>query len=132
MTKIKEQSAVQFFHEHAGVSYDPTKESEDQGRWRCACELAKAEQWAKDEGIEFEWDIDPVIDSSEFNDEQPAYPLWACFCKLGDESASLCGIDFGRDKEPWGKPYKRVIEAELAMELQGGFFESLAAHIRQL
>jgi hypothetical protein len=29
---------------------------------------------------------------------------------------SLCFIDFGRDGSPWGDSYKRVVEAELALE----------------
>lgn len=53
-----------------------------------------------------------------------SYHLWQCTawqCEGDDMGAltyraSLGGIDFGRDGEPWGNPYRRVVEAELALE----------------
>jgi hypothetical protein len=47
------QLAFQFFLAHAGYSYDPTKETERQGRARCARQLAKAESDASRVGIHF-------------------------------------------------------------------------------
>lgn len=114
-----------FFHEWAGYATPP-------GKVACAATLAKAEQWAEDEGITFEWSVDPCIDSSDFSDEEPPYALWQCLATYENETASLCGIDFGRDKEPWGDPYKRVVEAELASELQTDFFAALGNHVRSL
>jgi hypothetical protein len=35
----------------------------------------------------------------------------------GTVVANLGGVDFGRDVEPWGNPYARVVEAELASDL---------------
>jgi hypothetical protein len=124
MTK-RMQQRWRFFHEWAGYATPP-------GKAVCAMDLARAEQWAEDEGLAFEWSIDPDIDYSDHSDEQPPYALWQVLCQHGDESASLCGIDFGRDREPWGDNYKRVVEAELAHELQTEFFTALAAHIGQL
>jgi hypothetical protein len=36
--------------------------------------------------------------------------------KAGKVVQSLGGVDFGRDGDPWGQPYARVVEAELALE----------------
>jgi hypothetical protein len=107
--------AVQFFYEHAGYSYDPLKETREQGRRRCARGLANAEAKGSSLGFTFEWDYDGM-DSSEWTDErQPATPTWVCVCRngAGEIVESLHGVDFG-DKEPWGESYRRVVEAELA------------------
>lgn len=111
-------SAAQFFAKHAGYSYDPKKETEDQGRMRCAESLAIDEYDARDKGFTFLWSVDPDINSGDFSDEKPFYKLWQCamYNREGRIVNSLHGIDFGRNKEPFGKPYKRVVEAELAGE----------------
>ncbi len=116
-TKTK-VTAYAFFLKHAGYSYGPG-ETPLQGRRRCAKTLAAAEQRASDAGVSFEWDIDPETTSADFTDEYPAWNLWTCLARdaNGEVFSSLCGIDFGRDGEPWGNPYRRVIEAELACEL---------------
>ncbi len=115
-------SAVRFFFSWAGWSYDPKTETSTQGRWKCARALAKVESYANEVGLRFEWSIDETCDSSEFSEEKPRRPLWVC-CAIdqrGKTVASCGGIDFGRRGEPWGKPYKRVMEAELASEAEGG------------
>ena len=74
------------------------------------------------------WEIDRECTNFDFehNDGIP-YSLWQCcacsphespgrFSNLSTVVASLSGIDFGRDGEPWGDPYKRIVEAELALE----------------
>lgn len=111
-------SAVQFFAKHAGYSYDPKAETPEQGQQRCAKSLAVAEYDARDGGFTYEWSVDPCIDSSEFSEESPAWQLWQCamYDRNGGIVNSLHGIDFGRDKEPFGRPYKRVVEAELAID----------------
>lgn len=108
-----------FFLTHAGYSYNPQTETPMQGRRRCARALAWAEMRARDVGASFEWSIDPDVDSSEWSDEEPPYAQWQCIARdaSGVVFASLHGIDFGRGKEPWGDPYRRVVEAELASEL---------------
>lgn len=106
-----------FFFTQAGYSYNTAKgETRNQGRIRCAQELVKAEDWAKLH-LSFEWNRDDTT-SAEFSDERPAWGLWLCTARgiNGDIVQSLSGIDFGRDGEPWGHPYKRVVEAELALE----------------
>jgi hypothetical protein len=108
---------IQFFHDQAGWSYDPAKETREQGRMRGARALAKAEAEAKTAGYSFEWSLDGGDSSEWTKSRKPATPTWQCLCRdtAGKVCGSLCGIDFV-DKEPWGQPYKRVVEAELALE----------------
>lgn len=108
-----------FFFEHAGYSYKPSAESEFAGRVRCALDLAAAEAWADETDCTYDWDIDPFSDSSDWTDEEPAWQVWDCVMRdsAGKVIASLGSIDFGRDGEPWGSPYRRVVEAELASEV---------------
>lgn len=115
---------VQFFYDNAGFSYDPKTETEEEGKKKCAIALAEAETSARNNGIFFHWEVDTEIDSREFNKQRPYYELWICTCRhpeTGVILACLCGIDFGRNKGPFGQPYKRVIEAELAQEALKGF-----------
>lgn len=101
----------QFFFDHAGWGYDPLTETSDEGRARCAKRLAAAEQWATDEGMSFEWTPD------EYADEPGE---WCCVARDagGVVLASLGGVGF-ESGEPWGDPYRRVVEAELALEARG-------------
>jgi hypothetical protein len=109
---------VRFFFRYAGWSYDPAKETKQAGRWRCARALADAEAYAKDHGFSFQWEIDETCDSSEWEHEGEPYAVWSCLARdaEGNVIGSLGGIDFGRDGEPWGDTYRRVVEAELASE----------------
>ena len=118
-TTIKRSTPYQFFLSHSAYSYDAKNETPLAGRRRCARALAYAEERARLHGCSFEWSIDPDFDSSDFSDEQPSWSLWQVVGRTSDGKifASLGGIDFGRDGEPWGDPYRRVIEAELATEL---------------
>lgn len=118
-TPIVQQPTPQaFFYEHAGYSYTPGKETEEEGRTRCAFALADAEAWALAEGYSFDWGPCDT-DSSDFSDERPFYVLHACYMCDADGSLvqSLHAIAFGRDK-PAAGPYRRVVEAELALEQQ--------------
>jgi hypothetical protein len=113
----RNQTPTEFFHEHAGYSYDPKTETEAEGRERCARELAKAESFAESVGWSCEWEIDD-IDSSEFDDSPEPWALWRARLvdRNGETLDSLGGVDFGRDREPWGDAYARVVFAELASE----------------
>ncbi len=117
MAKSK-STAYHFFLTNAGYCYDKATETPMQGRIRCAKSLAYNEARAKETNCSFAWEIDQDIDSSEWSDETPAWHTWNCIARDSDGKvfASLCGIDFGRDGEPWNKPYRRVVEAELACE----------------
>ena len=112
------QQAIRFFHKHAGYSYDPKTETPLQGRKRCARELAQTEREASQRGFYYLWSIDEAVDSSEFDDDPNPWQLWQCamFNEDGRIVNSLHGIDFGRDGSPYGDPYRRVVEAELAEE----------------
>lgn len=110
------QTAYHFFLKHAGFSYDPKTESKAQGRRKCAKQLANAETFADAAGWSFEWSIDPYVTSEDFDIE--AYEQWQLVARDidGNVIASLHGIDFGPGAEPWGDPYRRVVQAELALE----------------
>ncbi len=118
MTKY--QQAVEFFKANAGFSYVPGTETKAQGKLRCARELAKAEK--RHNEFDIEWFVDKTSDSSDFSDERPSWPSWVCLIRNAKHEvvASCCGIDFGSESpDPWGKPYKRVVEAELIAEALG-------------
>lgn len=105
---------VLFFYDHAGWSYDPKTETEQQGRRRCAASLAAAESRALDLGVRYEWTEDPHADRSGIDHQGP---LWGCVAHWnGDTIASLGGIDLGENGSTVTHPYARVIEAELALE----------------
>lgn len=110
-------SAARFFYEHAGYSYNAATETAEQGRERCARNLAAAEGIAREAGVSFDWSIDTDADSSEFSDDEP-YALWECVAYdcAGNIVASLHAIDFGPDGSPHASDYRRVVEAELADE----------------
>jgi len=117
MKTIKRLSPSAFFYRFAGYGYDPAKETKRQGRLRGARHLAEAEKWAQAECVGFEWQIDTDSNSASFSKKRPTWSLWSCFMRgNGECRASLHAIDFGRDGEPWGQPYKRVVEAELALD----------------
>jgi hypothetical protein len=114
-----------FFYEHAGYSYDPKTESADEGRVRCAREMAKAEAFVKGQEYEYEWDWD----ESGCNGCDCDSP--DCKCSTGEEHETLCVSLFNpRDRETdkyatlvslsgicgADAKYRRVIEAELALE----------------
>lgn len=110
-------AAERFFYDNAGFSHDPATETVEEGRTRCAKLLAAAEARASAEGYSFEWDVDD-LDSSEWSDDPEPWAQWVCVMRDpdGEIIETLCGIDFGRDGSPWGNPYRRVVEAELASQ----------------
>lgn len=109
-------NAYQFFLSQAGYSFDPKLESRMQGRIRNARALAVSERKARNEGYSFDWREDDC-DSSEWSDESPAYVQWVCVMRdsSGAIVQSIYGVDFGRDGLPWNNSYRRVVEAELAL-----------------
>lgn len=118
---LTKDSAIQFFYEHAGYSYDPSKETPEQGRMRCAMELAQAEEWLEKRNGWAEWEEDICPDRSwlEKGDNRP---IFACLvyvpcqhCGARGESEYMGGIDLG----PFGQDetYQRVVRAELALGL---------------
>lgn len=115
--KTNRLTPYHFFLKFAGWGYDPAKESKAAGRARCAKALAEAERQAKEAGVTFDWSRDDQTNRS-FTDEGPEYLLWQCFAMLGEKVlGSLGGVDFGETGEPWGDTYARVVEAEIASEI---------------
>lgn len=111
-------SDEEFFYAHAGYSYDPKRETPEQGRRRCAKALARAEDYAQSLGWTFKWDHEPDADLSWMDEEERAKPHEVLCCVLrdasGDVRASLGNIvDADRN-------YGRVVEAELALEAMPG------------
>jgi hypothetical protein len=111
---------------HAGYSYSPGVETADQGRRRCAVELARAEKALSDSGSSVEWveDDDPDtswLDQDGWEDHKAAhergeYVFMGAILRDPDGAVlkSLWGIDLPAD---WYRdPYRRVVEAELASE----------------
>lgn len=107
-----------FFYEHAAFSYNPSTQTKEQGRETTARRLAMAEQKARHEGMSFDWCVDTEIDSSDFSDESPPWELWLCLAydAKGAIVATMGAVDFGRDVFPHSHHYRRVVEAELALE----------------
>ena len=113
-TNTYRETAVSFFFEHAGWSYDPATETPEQGRRRCAERLADSEAWASAMGVRFNWHEDFQIDhAAEFDCYADGGPE-TCECVLatldGECVGSLSCIDDATDE------YRRVVEAEVASE----------------
>lgn len=111
-----------FFLKYAGYSYDPATQTPMQDRIQCAQKLARAQTIAHARGMRWRWEYSD-IDSSDHRDDCEPYRLWDCIMydplTLGQDApavGSLCAIDLGPDGTPWGDPYARVMEAELALE----------------
>lgn len=111
-------TAAEFFYLNAGWSYDPHKQTKEEGRQECARALAMAERWATETGVEYRWEIDQ--DGPPWRDDDDDNTYWSCVAIDDDYEcvASLGGIDFVTG-EPWGEGYRRVVEAELALEAMG-------------
>ena len=120
MSKV---GAVEFFYDNAGYSYDPATETVEDGRLRGARQLAMAERFAQVMGAEYVWEDDWSLGHSHAEEFPDAYDNEPDTCEwvalyahipAGFENmalvASLSCID---DATP---EYRRVIEAELALE----------------
>lgn len=122
MSRLSEQE--EFFYEHAGYSWNPATQREEEGRQETAKALAAAEVAANELGVEFVWESDWDVGSHvEYYGEsyrtEPETCESCCAWLRGDLVASLGCID---DASP---EYVRVVEAELALEvlcLLGGLF----------
>lgn len=130
-----QRNAWEFFYHNAGRSYRPDHESETVGTLRAALTLAAAERWSYSVGALYQWDDDP--DGAEVQNEDGSWqtlPAVSCtvyvpcaMCRHGDDilscergleshmGASLCGIAES-DHHSERKAYRRVVEAELALE----------------
>ena len=84
-------------------------------RLKAAQKLAEAEDWKERAKCFVEWFEDADADRS-WLDEGDSRPLFGCVVWHGDEHQSLWGIDLGPEGD-LNDPYRRVVEAELALEL---------------
>lgn len=103
----------QFFYDNAGYSYDPKIKTTEEGRVRCARDLAAAETRLKKGPYMtiVELESDPVDGKSD-------YPQW---CVVLYEMGEYPGDDtiigsMGCVDCPEHDPYLRVVAAELALE----------------
>lgn len=112
-------SRVAFFYEHAGYGYDPARETAEQGRQRCAEELARAEELAASRGwyvdTQTDWDVpDDDADSRGLVERGEMVNL---LVTLRDEDgqmlACLGAVTVPSDDDP----YIRVCGAELASDV---------------
>jgi hypothetical protein len=108
--------AERFFYEHGGYGYDPKTETPEQGRARCARELAAAEERLKS-GPYF---VDVELDDDQTWDGDVPYdgPLWQAllYSVAGGTSRELIGSLSSIACETSDDPYLRVVAAELALE----------------
>ncbi len=106
------ETPYRFFLKSAGYSV-AQGETQQQGRQRTARELARAEKWASDNGVTFDWVADEDADPNDWDGEGPIGEVAeGCIarCASGGTLASLWGI--------WDADtaYRRVVQAELASE----------------
>ncbi len=109
-------TSEQFFFSQAGYSYDAKVETPEQGKLRCAIQLAQAEVWAAAHGVTFKWMPDEDADPTDWDGEGPiGESAEGCVakCASGGVLESLWGI--------WdaSEEYRRVVQAELALEAMG-------------
>ena len=115
MTNQQRSADEQFFYDHAGFSYNPDTETPDQGRERCAIQLALAERIARSAGAFFIWEDDWLVGShlSEFGDaydKEPTTCEW-CGLYLPEQPHPLISLGCIDDADD---DYRRVVQAELA------------------
>lgn len=124
--KTKMTKAEQFFYDNAGFGYDPKTETEEEGKVKCAKALAKAEAFATEQGWSVTWEQSgeqygwqgetfDVITKPGFKGETFDGYDAALYDEDGHFLGSIGGVTFAKNT-PTGDPYKRVVEAELALE----------------
>lgn len=111
----KMSAAEQFFYDHAGYSYRPETETRRQGRRRSARRLAEAEAYAKEHGWSVnwadDWDVDHRKEFDCYDNGGPSTCESAVLRDADDHILGSLGCIDDADKN-----YRRVIEAELALE----------------
>lgn len=117
----------QFFYDNAGFSYDPKCETSEQGRERCAKDLAAAESYARELDWSFEWQmesenpVDVLGEPDEVNGPfyDPTNDFSVCLLWGSQDTPeilqSLGMIEESKNTRE-RMNYRRVVEAELASE----------------
>lgn len=114
-----EREAVKFFYENAGYSYGKG-ETQEQGRRRAARSLATAEQYASAHGWTVDWEHEEGPWEDFYGEGQTADDVEQVVVAIlkdanGEVLGSLGGITEGFDSAA-NRKYRRVVEAELALE----------------
>ncbi len=112
---MSHRKAWKFFLQHAGYATPP-------GPAQCALDLARAEAWAKAEGLVFVWENDPHADDSWMDDAQRQQEHTAEGCtvyRLCGECGEISGTPLNGLYGIFdaNSNYRRVVEAELASDL---------------
>ena len=117
---MRKQTATNFFYHNAPYSWNTGKETQKQGHWRTARELAQAEKRIKAFPVSFEWsdDLNGCIGCDCGSNE--------CNCYTGKPHETLCCLIRHDDSEEvlaslggicnTTIEYQRVVMAELAQE----------------
>jgi hypothetical protein len=116
------QAAFYFFLKNAGYSYDPATQTPRQGKSAGARRLAQAERDARALGYRFEWQDYPDgcigCDCGEADCDCSTGRAHVCLVCLMRDSAGVCCQSLGSVCKP-SREYRRVVEAELALEEVG-------------
>jgi len=105
----------QFFYDNAGYSYMPARETEEEGRVRCARELARAEDCLKAGPYYIQITDDPEPWDGCEPYEGPLY-IVSLYSVENDIQPALIGSLGSVACESEDDPYIRVVSAELALE----------------
>ena len=100
-----------FFYMHAGYSWDPKVETQDQGRVRCAIRLADAEQAYLQAHKSADASCVWVDDTADPMFDGPFTTCEGCEIRIGNEA--IAGLYSILDADA---DYRREVRAELALE----------------
>ena len=119
MKQTPKQAAYLFFLRNAGTSCNPATQTKRQGQSEGARKLAKAERDAAALGFTFDWeyDLDGCIGCDCGSDDCKCstgedHEVLVCLCR---DAEGVVKASLGSICEP-SREYRRVIEAELALE----------------
>lgn len=116
--KTAKQQAYLFFLRHAGYSYNPETQTKQQGHAACARRLAAAERDARALGYTFDWEDDWTVgDHLKEYDCYTKQPSTCETCIMRDSNGNVVQSLGCVDNAT--REYRRVIEAELALEEVG-------------
>lgn len=106
---------IAFHFMHGGWSWDPEKETQDEGRRRCAVRAAWAEKIAEEIGLTYKWENDFSVGdhAAEYGEvDTDGGPETCQSCTMYDRRGHIVGsVGCVDDATP---QYRRVVEADLA------------------
>lgn len=121
----------QFFYDNAGYSYNPKTETETEGRQRGAVAMAQAETYAREHNWSFSWEYEQErpqdvfgkpcprkskcnLSDCKFAHYNPRNEFFSCLLWDNGDTPKVIG-SLGMIEAPT-REYRRVVEAELALE----------------